>query len=150
MLRLSSVSQSAPVFKSVCHRLHAPCIFNLLATQQYWRVGSKNFWADLKKEVSIEETDRTCTTNTLQTNCWPKKYLLINVIHVGYAIQIFYSSQKEPWKVYSYCKNSFDAYDYWRGHLSFHNPSCSPQFSASTSRVYNVQRTAKCPDVKNL
>lgn len=111
------------------------------------KVGSKNFWADLKKEVSTEETDRTCTTNTLQTNCWPKKYLLINVIHVGYAIQIFYSGQKEPWRVYSYCKNSFDAYDYWRGRLSFCNPSCSPQFSASTSRVYNVQRTAKCPDI---
>lgn len=112
------------------------------------RVGSRNFWADLKtRERGFHKGDWQDLHHKHIAN-WllPKKYLLINVSHVGYVIQIFYRGQKEWCRVYSYCKVSFDAQDYWRGCLAFHNPLCSPQFSASTSRVHNVQRTANCLD----
>lgn len=71
MLRLSPVSQSAPVFKSMCHGLHSPCIFNLLATQRYSRVGSRNFWADLKNDQRKRFPQRRLTGLVPQTHCKP-------------------------------------------------------------------------------
>lgn len=47
-----------------------------------------------KERVFHNETDRTHTTN-IANQLLLKKYLLINVICNRYAIQIFYSGQKE-------------------------------------------------------